>query len=138
MLNAVAPALGGFFVPLSKRMAVAAALYAVVQPELERIAAERDGAYRERAQLLAELAARYPAVLAPAPDVDEPGWTLLYLTLPTGQASWHVHPRDRDLFGHVELVGPGDPRAQWDGHTTEEKYARIAALVEASSGSAGD
>lgn len=97
----------------------------VVQAELDRLAAERDSAYRERAQLLAELATHYPAVLAPAPDVDEPGWTLLYVTLPTGQASWHQHPRDRDLFGHVEHVPADDPRAQWDGHTTEEKYERL-------------
>lgn len=100
-----------------------------VVPELERLSEERDGAYRERAQLLAEFATRYPAVLAPAPDIDEPGWTLLYVTLPTGQASWHQHPADYELFGHVERVQADDPRAQWDGHTTEEKYRRIADLV---------
>lgn len=74
----------------------------------------------------ARLAALYPAVLAPAPDVDEPGWQILYLDLPTGQCSWHIHPRDADLYGHVEHVGQDDPRAQWDGHTTPEKYQRIA------------
>jgi hypothetical protein len=89
-------------------------------------ARERDGAYRERAQLVALLAALYPAVLAPAADVDEPGWQILYLTLPTGQASWHIHPRDADLYGHVQQVPSDDERAQWDGHTTEEKYQRIA------------
>jgi hypothetical protein len=42
MFNAVAPALGGFFVPLGRRKAVAEALLAVVQPELDRLAAEVD------------------------------------------------------------------------------------------------
>ncbi|WP_051096276.1 hypothetical protein, partial [Streptomyces sulphureus] len=63
---------------------------------------ERDGAYQERAQLLAWLAALAPAVLAPATDVDEPGWHLLYLTTPAGQLSWHIHPRDLAYFEHVE------------------------------------
>jgi hypothetical protein len=96
----------------------------------DRNAAERDGAYRERAQLLAWLAALHPAVIAPAPDVTEPGWQILYLSpLAGGQMSWHIAPRDSDLFAHVEHVPAGDPRAQWDGHTTEAKYQRIAALT---------
>lgn len=91
--------------------------------------AERDGAYRERAQLLADDATTYPAVLAPATDLNEPGWWLLFITRPTGQGSWHIHPRDLDLFAHVEPVAADDPRAQWDGHTTEQKYERIAEHV---------
>ncbi|MDX3019891.1 hypothetical protein [Streptomyces acidiscabies] len=94
----------------------------------ERAEGERDGAYRERACLVALLAAMTDgAVTAPATDIDEPGWTLLYLNLGGRQASWHISPRDHDLFAHVERVGSDDPRTQWDGHTTEEKYARIAA-----------
>jgi DNA-binding CsgD family transcriptional regulator len=92
------------------------------------LTAERDGAYRERAHLLAWLATHYPAVIAPAPDVDEPGWQLLYLTAPTGQLSWHIAPRDASLFAHVQRVTTTHPRAQWDGHTTEEKYERIRLL----------
>lgn len=102
------------------------------EPDWEAIAkereAERDGAYRERAHLVALLAAMTDgAVIAPAPDVDEPGWRIVYLTLGGRQASWHISPRDADLFQHVTYVGEQDPRAQWDGHTTEEKYAGIAA-----------
>ncbi|MEV5592200.1 hypothetical protein [Streptomyces sp. NPDC052496] len=95
----------------------------------EQAKAERDGAYRERAQLLAWLATAHPAVLAPAPDVDEPGWQILYLDAPCGQLSWHIAPRDAELFGHVERVPADDPRAQWDEHTTEEKYQRIRAAI---------
>ena len=97
--------------------------------QLAAVEAERDGAYRERAQLLAWLAALHPAVLTPAPDVDEPGWQILYLDAAGHQLSWHIHPRDADLYGHVEQVPADDPRAQWDGHTTAEKYQRIAGLA---------
>lgn len=91
---------------------------------------ERDGAYRERAQLLAWLAALHPAVIAPALDLDEPGWWILYLNpAAAGQMSWHISPRDAGIFAHVERVEPDDPRAQWDGHTTPEKYQRIAAVT---------
>ncbi|MGN7139046.1 hypothetical protein [Streptomyces pseudogriseolus] len=95
---------------------------------LEEAKTERDGAYRERAHLVALLAAMTDgAVIAPAPDVDEPGWQIAYLTIGGHQATWHISPRDADLFAHIEPVGPDDPRAQWDGHGTELKYARIAA-----------
>lgn len=93
---------------------------------------QRDGAYRERAQLLAWLAALHPAVRTLAPDTTEPGWQILYLNPTTGgQMSWHIAPRDIELFDHVEYVpaGAGDQRAMWDGHTTEAKYERIADLT---------
>ncbi|MFF9269119.1 hypothetical protein [Streptomyces rochei] len=95
---------------------------------LEQAESERDGAYRERAHLVALLAAMTDgAVIAPAPDVDEPGWQIAYLTIGGHQASWHISPRDADLVAHIDPVEPDDPRAQWDGHSTELKYARIAA-----------
>lgn len=93
------------------------------------LTAQRDGAYRERAQLLAWLAAIVPAVIAPAPDVDEPDWQILYLAPGGSQLSWHIAPPDADLFQHVQHVCSDDPRAQWDGHTTPEKYERIRALM---------
>lgn len=87
---------------------------------------ERDGAYRERAQLLALLASLHPSVIAPAPDVDEDGWQILYLRIGGRQASWHITPRDAELLAHVEHVATSDSRAQWDGHTTEDKYTHIS------------
>lgn len=90
------------------------------------VESERDGAYRERAQLLALLASLHPSVIAPAPDIeDEVGWQILYLHIDGQQASWHIAPRDAELLAHVEHVPADDRRAQWDGHTTEEKYERI-------------
>jgi hypothetical protein len=95
------------------------------QGDINRLTEERDGAYRERAQLLALLAALHPSVIAPAPDVDEAGWQILYLRIGGSQASWHIAPRDAELYAHVEHVSTDDRRAQWDGHTTEQKYTRI-------------
>ncbi|MGC5239039.1 hypothetical protein ACPXCH_04575 [Streptomyces albogriseolus] len=101
-----------------------------LQHRASRTERERDGAYRERAHLVALLAAMTDgAVIAPAPDVDEPGWQIAYLTIGGHQATWHISPRDADLFAHIEPVDPDDPRAQWDGHGTELKYARIAAYA---------
>lgn len=90
--------------------------------------AERDGAYRERAHLVALLAALTPgAVITDAADIEEPGWQIAYLNIGGRQASWHISPGDADLFASVEHVSPDNPRAQWDGHTTQDKYAGIAA-----------
>lgn len=47
-------------------------------------------------------------------DPAEPDWPVAYIELPTGQVSWHM---------------PAHPDS-WDGHTTEEKFERIRALVE--------
>ena len=90
-----------------------------------------DAAYRERAHLVAWLAALHTSVIAPAPDVDEPGWQILYLySAKWGwQMTWHIHPRDAELFKDVEHVAPDDPRAQWDGHSTEQKYNRMRTHV---------
>jgi hypothetical protein len=76
------------------------------------------GVYRERAHLLAHLAAIYPSHFQS--DPAEPDWPVLFISLPTGQACWHIAPDDLDLFPHV---APGGDT--WDGHTTELKYRRL-------------
>ena len=90
------------------------------QTEVERqkVSLERDTAYTERARLVSHLASLYPSVLVLSGD--ETGWPLVYLSLPTGQASWHVNPDDLSLFDHVARG-----TVVWDGHTTEEKYRRL-------------
>lgn len=45
-----------------------------------------------------------------APDASDPRWCIAYIELPEGQVSWHI---------------PAHP-TKWDGHTTEQKYARCA------------
>lgn len=94
-----------------------------------------DNAYRERAHLAAHLAAGYPSVLVEGADATAPDWAVLFVKLPTGQVSWHVSPADRDLFGHVRRTMAGMPDAPaWDGHSTEEKYARVDAHTRALAG----
>lgn len=84
--------------------------------------------YRERARLVALLASLWPAVRAYS-DPAEPEWSVVYVDSPTGQLSWHIAERDLDLFTHVEFVPPNHPLAQWDGHTTNEKFLRIGKLI---------
>lgn len=50
---------------------------------------------------------------------------IVYCELPTGQVSWHIHELERPLFGFLRL----GKRAEWDGHTTQQKYERLAAYV---------
>ncbi|TDD24998.1 hypothetical protein E1287_37700 [Actinomadura sp. KC06] len=91
-----------------------------------------NAAYRERARLVAHLAASYPgdAVLAFS-DPDAPGWAVLTIATPAGQLSWHIAAEDLDLFPEylVARVHPEDERATWDGHDTPTKYERLSVLA---------
>lgn len=80
--------------------------------------------YRERAHLVAFLAACYPSLIA-YNDPDEPNWPVVYVDSPAGQLSWHINPDDLDLFRHVTCNTVHYLRGQWDGHDTEEKYRRL-------------
>jgi hypothetical protein len=86
--------------------------------------------YRERNQLVAALARcaralNYPAWLGlhPAEDATwDPAWrNIVFITIPGGQLSWHVHDDELPLFSFLDRAGPA-----WDGHSTDEKYARLA------------
>lgn len=79
--------------------------------------------YAERAQLVAALSKLFPASLEE--DEKAPGWPVCIIDLPTGQVSWHVTAADAAMFfGHL----PAHAGRVWDGHSTPEKYARLAAL----------
>jgi len=88
------------------------------------VTAERDGAYRERAQLVAYLAACYPSEIWT--DHDSPGWPVVAVETPAGQMSWHIAESDMDLFAHVTERTDED---RYDGHTTGQKYQRLAELT---------
>ena len=47
-------------------------------------------------------------------DPVDPTWPVVYIELPTGQVSWHMP----------------EHKLPWDGHTTEDKYARIREFAE--------
>lgn len=96
----------------------------------ERERAAKDAAYTERNRLVALLAALFPSSLEEnrdgSPEDRAEGWNwVCYVDLPTGSATWHIPDRELSLFDHV----PRHQGRQWDGHTTEEKYARIERLV---------
>jgi hypothetical protein len=88
----------------------------------------RDGAYAERNKLVAALARLAPAlgwtagVARTAIDGWDPVWHgCVYIDTPAGQLSWHYHDDERRLF-----VGLPPYCGAWDGHTTPEKYERLA------------
>jgi hypothetical protein len=84
---------------------------------------ELDAAYRERNAVVAALIRLFPSGgFLPSEDGDGE-WRIYYVDLPAGQVSWHVGRADWDLF---EDIGPY--RGEWDGHDTDEKYRRVAAL----------
>lgn len=95
----------------------------VVEPALREV-------YRERARLLAFLTRVFPAVITNN-DRKEPERWVIYLATPAGQVSWHLHFDDLPLFAAagVEVVDGNDPRARWDEHSVQEKYARLTRLT---------
>jgi hypothetical protein len=90
--------------------------------EAVALQAQRDQAYRERNELVALLARMFPSGYR---ETAIPGWDpewryCIYIDLPVGQCSWHIHEREKDLLAGLPLYKP-----DWDGHTTDIKYARI-------------
>jgi len=84
-----------------------------------------DAVYTERNRLVALLASLYPSSLERHPEEDETwedDWRwIVFIDVPTGQASWHIHDSELCLFDHVVRF----KGMQWDGHTTEQKYDRL-------------
>jgi hypothetical protein len=81
-----------------------------------------DEVYAERNKLVAALSKLFPAWIG---TDGTPGWFVVYIELPTGQASWHFKESERNLVSHLK---EGGAMCIWDGHTTEEKYERLAKL----------
>lgn len=96
--------------------------------------ASKDHAYDERNRLVAWLASMFPSSLERHPDEDETwedDWRwIVFIDGPTGQLSWHLHDSHLALFDHVPRFGG----RTWDGHTSEEKYGRIAAALRSREG----
>lgn len=103
---------------------------AAMEKALDEMEARKDGAYRERNQVVAALAALslshgYSVCLT---KTAIEGWSddwhgCIYIQLPTGQVSWHFHDSHAELFN-----GLPHGSVTWDGHDTPEKYRRLAAL----------
>jgi hypothetical protein len=94
--------------------------------ELEREMNAKDAAYLERNRLVALLSKLFPSgYKKTAIEGWDPAWdNCVFIDLPTGQCSWHFHDREELLFAHLPTY-----TKEWDGRTTEQKYARVAAYV---------
>ena len=83
-------------------------------------------AYAERNQLVRALSKCFPAWLERHPDEDvewEDDWRwIVFIQAPAGQMSWHIHDSELYWFSRLERRDGNS----WDGHTTEEKYKRLA------------
>jgi len=103
------------------------ALLDVRRETIEEEKESKDGAYRERDMLVCALTKMLPAYLARHDDSDkewEDDWRwIVYIDLPTGQVSWHIHDSERGMFDHLQVK-----ENRWDGHSTERKYERLANL----------
>jgi hypothetical protein len=99
-----------------------------LKEELEQVKKSRDNAYWERNQLVAALSKIYPSYLG-YHEISDKSWdkdwmNIVYMELPTGQVSWHIHKSDLENFSHLRDY----IKIKWDGHSTEEKYDRIRKL----------
>ena len=94
-----------------------------------------DSIYHERnlcVAALARLAIRcgYKSGLGKHEHKEGESWDLdweniVFVELPTGQVSWHIHEKELKHFRFL-----GEHVRGWDGHTTEEKYKRIDDLFQ--------
>lgn len=93
-----------------------------------------DQVYLERAKLLA-MVTRFAAWFQVPCGFGEhsledaswdPAWrTIVYVDLPSGQISFHIHERDRALFKHLKPYA-----GAWDGHSTDTKWCRVVDFID--------
>jgi hypothetical protein len=92
----------------------------------------KDQAYTERNKLVSFLARLYPAHIKYHPKEDlgwETDWrTIVCIHSPAGQMTWHLHDSEVSMFGFLNRKPDPFVSCEWDGHTTEEKYRRLAEL----------
>ncbi len=81
----------------------------------------KDDAYFDRnqaVQVMAKMARQLGMKVGLRQDIDEPGWPVLMIDLPTGQVGYHL-PED-------QVVGDWPEYDQeWDGHSLAEKRDRM-------------
>lgn len=102
----------------------------LIADEFIELRAQKDSAYAERDKclvLMALMAQRLGLKVGIGQHRDNPGedwdadWrNILFIELPAGQVSWHIHDSEASMF---YFVGAYD--GEWDGHTTDEKYKRV-------------
>lgn len=102
--------------------------------ELEKIAGDavtaKDEAYTERNKTVAGLAhlalglglkaGLGKHVTKEGEEWDADWMNIVFIDLPSGQVSWHIHDSELERFGFLPRY-----EGKWDGHTTAEKYMRV-------------
>lgn len=103
------------------------------ETEYQKVVAQKDAAYKERNALVCLLSKLYPSWLERHNEADltwEDDWRwIVFMQLPTGQATWHIHDSEFALFDHLPVNKDKEGHG-WDGHTTEEKYQRISEVKQ--------
>lgn len=94
--------------------------------EMVNLHEAKDLAYVERNRLVRFLAALFPSGIRETTiEGWDPEWNnCVYVDTPLGQMSWHYHDNQLELFADLPPY-----EKPWDGHTTEEKYARLQRLT---------
>lgn len=96
------------------------------QRAVEEVGKSKDDAYHERDMLVCALSKLFPSYLARHDEKEEweDDWRwIVYIEIPTGQVSWHIHDSEIEMFDHLEVK-----ENNWDGHNTERKYQRLSKL----------
>lgn len=87
-------------------------------------------AFWERNQLVAFLSKLFPSYLLEHTEGSylQKGWKhYILIQTPAGQISFHLDEADLPYFRH-SFVLKDESIVAWDGHSTEEKFARIQKL----------
>lgn len=95
------------------------------QTPVETLEAELKALYRERAHLVGFLTTLFPSHFGHT-DPSTPGYGVATVDTPAGQMAWHVADADADVI--PDQAKQTEP-IQWDGHSTDEKYARLRDLT---------
>lgn len=100
--------------------------------ECDELALRLNDVYKERDMCVALIAGlavaftEFEVWIGKHPENDETWdreWmNIVYMELPTGQLSWHIHDSELEMFKFLE---EGRLFKEYDGYTTEEKYDRI-------------
>ncbi len=93
---------------------------------------QKNNAYKERnlcvaliAKLALQLGYKVGGSLHVGDNWDDDWRHIVFIDIPTGQLSWHIHDSEVPNFNFLSEY-PG----AWDGHTTEEKYNRIKSWTQ--------
>jgi hypothetical protein len=102
-----------------------------LEQSIKRVKEARDKAYRERNKLVAALSKLLPSHLLKHDENDE-GWdkdlmNIVCILGGAGPMTWHIQDKEIWMYEHLPK-GHLSSCESWDGHNTEEKYARLAEL----------